>query len=361
MVASLGDRFDFRIITRDRDHTQSEPYAEVEQGAWTTVGKASVLYASGRQLRLRSLSRAVRDAEPDLVFANSLFSIITLRYLLLRWSRRVDRVPLLVTPRGELGGGALSIKSAQKHLYLVGGRALKLFNGVRWQASSPAEADAISARLPQAEPLVASNIPFPPIADSLEHPDKVAGSVVFVFVARISRMKNLPFLLEILSELHGDIRLEVYGTKEEGEWQTVESMIGSVPENIKVSFHGAVAPEEVDIALARGHFFILPTLGENVGHSIYEALRVGRPVVISDRTPWSDVHDTGAGWVLPLERRRDWVGALQECVDIDAAAYLPRVTAAHSYAVQWFERANPGERQAQVFDEIFAGSRPPAE
>ncbi len=360
MVISLGDRFDFRIITRDRDDGQTEPYDGVRAGVWTEVGNASVFYASRRELRPRSLARTVAAVEPDLVFANSLFSIITLRYLLLRRSRRVIRVPLLIAPRGELGGGALASKSARKRLYLAGGRALRLFRAVEWQASSKPEADAIAGCMPRAEPLVAPNIPSPPIAEPLMVLEKAVGSADFVFLGRISRMKNLPFLISILGELVGDVRLDVYGPKEINEWEAVESMMGSLPGNVAVSYHGEIAPDKVDRALSQGHFLVLPSLGENFGHSIYEALRVGRPVVISDKTPWIDIHENEAGWVLPLEARDEWRAALQECVDFDQSTYLRSSTAAHSYAAQWFQRTGPGERQAQVFEGIFAGSSPPA-
>lgn len=39
-VDHLGDEFDIRIVTRDRDALDTEPYASVEVDAWNTVGKA---------------------------------------------------------------------------------------------------------------------------------------------------------------------------------------------------------------------------------------------------------------------------------------------------------------------------------
>ena len=48
--------------------------------------------------------------------------------------------------------------------------------------------------------------------------------------------------------------------------------------------------------------FFFPTLGENYGHVIYEALDSGCPVLISDQTPWRGLSEVGAGWDLPLDK-----------------------------------------------------------
>ena len=45
----------------------------------------------------------------------------------------------------------------------------------------------------------------------------------------------------------------------------------------------------------------LPTTGENFGHAIMESFLNGRPVIISDRTPWLELEAKGVGWSLPLE------------------------------------------------------------
>jgi glycosyltransferase involved in cell wall biosynthesis len=48
------------------------------------------------------------------------------------------------------------------------------------------------------------------------------------------------------------------------------------------------------------HLIVLPTTGENFGHSIFEAMQAGRPVLISDKTPWQGLREKNAGWDLSL-------------------------------------------------------------
>ena len=56
--------------------------------------------------------------------------------------------------------------------------------------------------------------------------------------------------------------------------------------NIRVEFKGPIPYTQVFGTLQQYHLFVLPTLGENYGHVIYEALSAGEPVPISDQTPW---------------------------------------------------------------------------
>jgi len=60
------------------------------------------------------------------------------------------------------------------------------------------------------------------------------------------------------------------------------------------------------------HLFVLPTLGENYGHVIYEALSAGDPVLISDQTPWRGLEKEKAGWDLPLKEKDKFKNALRQ-------------------------------------------------
>jgi hypothetical protein len=63
---------------------------------------------------------------------------------------------------------------------------------------------------------------------------------------------------------------------------------------------GPINPVEVQNTLQQYHAFVLPSKGENFGHAIYEALSVGRPVIISEFTPWSGLKAKAAGWNCAL-------------------------------------------------------------
>ena len=358
MIDELGDRFRFLVVTRDRDHLEERPYSEIEPNRWLGVDKATVYYCSPDQTNIRTLARLVRSSKPDLVFANSLFSSFTLNLLLLRKLRRIPRVPVLLAPRGELGDGALSIKRLRKRVYLAAARLLGLLRNVYWQASNEKESIAIGTRI-RVTPLVASDIPASPPPRPLQPPPKFPGSVKLVFTGRLSPIKNLPFLLKILPALFGEVALDVYGPKEADEWGVIDSLVGAMPDRARVQYHGPAPPREIEAALADAHFLVLPSLGENFGHSVYEALRLGRPVVISDQTPWSGLADADAGWDIPLDSGR-WQAVLQECIDMDDVRYRRMTEKAHGHALQWFEQTSPAAQQAKVFHEVLGGSGEPS-
>ena len=74
--------------------------------------------------------------------------------------------------------------------------------------------------------------------------------------------------------------------------------------------------------------FFFPTLGENFGHVILEALCAGCPILISDQTPWRDLEEKDVGWDMPLSKPEMFQEVLQRCVDMNNDEY-----------VKWSERA----------------------
>ena len=46
---------------------------------------------------------------------------------------------------------------------------------------------------------------------------------------------------------------------------------------------------------------LLPTTGENFGHTILESFMAGCPVIISDQTPWKKLAQAGIGLDIPLK------------------------------------------------------------
>jgi glycosyltransferase involved in cell wall biosynthesis len=108
-----------------------------------------------------------------------------------------------------------------------------------------------------------------------------------------------------------------------------------MPSNITVDLAGAVPHEQVRQTLLAHDVFLLPTLGENFGHVIAEALQAGCPVVVSDRTPWRGLQDLGVGWDLPLGDLRAFTRVLQHCADMapDEFDRFRKRTSAYGLAV----------------------------
>jgi glycosyltransferase involved in cell wall biosynthesis len=125
-------------------------------------------------------------------------------------------------------------------------------------------------------------------------------------------MKNLDGALRMLGMVRTPMSLDIYGTQESAEyWGECERVMQGLPPHITVTYHGAVPPDEVICVMSSYDVFFLPTLGENFGHVILEALLAGCPVLISDRTPWRQLCEKRAGYELSLDGPRAFVEALE--------------------------------------------------
>ncbi len=362
-IESLGDEFDFFLLTRNRDAGDGAPYRGVERDMWTRVGRAQVIYTA--DLSLRHLRKRILQMSPAVIYLNSFFSVLSVRILLLRALRLVPRFPVVLAPRGEFSPGALGLKRLRKWWY----RRLAVVSGlcaaVIWQASSEIERKQIERALgasPQANlrVMVAPDLPdaahLGPRA-SIDRPKKSPGHARFIFFSRIAPMKNLPFALDAFRGVDGRVELDIYGPLEDPRhWRRCQKCIASLPKNILVRYRGVIPGGETVGVAARYHFFLLATQGESFGHAILEALAAGCPVVLSDRTPWREVSENAAGWCIPLEDPPHWRQIVQNCVRMDQEAYQVHSQAARQYAERWCRATHAKECTAELFRVALAAS-----
>jgi len=197
--------------------------------------------------------------------------------------------------------------------------------------------------------MIAENLPSArqPEFRSLE---KKPGSIRLIYVARIHPIKNLMVLLEAMQGLTVDVDLTVVGPNEDqAYWERCRSLISSLPATIRVDYKGAV-PNHLLGDLIRGHhMFALPTAGENFGHSIFEAFLAGRPVLISDQTPWQGLHGKTLGWDLPLQPVSGFTSAIAEAAAWDQTAFEQHARAAWTFAHDFIRRPELKENYLRLF------------
>jgi glycosyltransferase involved in cell wall biosynthesis len=73
--------------------------------------------------------------------------------------------------------------------------------------------------------------------------------------------------------------------------------------------------------LERYHLLLFPSLGENFGHVVLEALLAGCPPLVSDRTYWRGLAEKGVGWDLPLDAPEPFRDVLRTCIAMDDAQF----------------------------------------
>lgn len=329
-AAVISSSHEFLVFTRDRDFGDATPYAGIKSDAWSERTEAKVYYASPKRLGALELRRIVTESAPDVIYLNSFFSRFSRSVLMLRRFGALSGIRIVLAPRGEFSSGALSLKSFKKRAYLLFAKSLGLLRGVSWHATSEIEATWIEREFPGAE--CTHEIEIPPSPAATAPAVKRSGECRFAFLGRVARMKNLGFLVHAMTQLRGSAVLTVFGPLEDAEyWSEVLADVSQLPEGIHVEYAGPVPQTKIVDSLTANHVFVLPTLGENYCHAIAESLSAGVPCLISDRTPWSDIENAGAGWVVPLEDKDRWVQQLQYCIDADEKEFCDVVENVRRY------------------------------
>ena len=344
MVERLGDEFDFRIVTADRDMSDTEAYPNVAADAWNRVGNANVYYASPGGRSMWRIAQLMRETPHDIAYVNSFFDpVFTLRPLLARALGLAPRRPMVIAPRGEFSEGAVALKGWKKRPYIALSRVLGLYDGLTWHASSDLEADDIRREMGStnrgasvARTIgIAPDLVLPVEDEDLHAPVRAAsGPLSIAFLSRIARKKNLDFAIRVLSGVTVPVELSVYGViEDESYWQQCQDLVRSLGSNIVVRYGGAVPHDLVGETLAAHDLFFFPTRGENYGHVIHEALAAGLPVLLSDQTPWKGLEAAGVGWDLPLCEPLAFAAAIERHARLSAEDRKVFRSRARAYAV----------------------------
>ncbi len=355
-VDYFGDEFDIRIVTRDRDALDANPYHDVLVDDWNQVGKSSVFYASRGSLSFFSIAKLLRNTRFDILYLNSFFSYrFTALPLLARKLLLLSKVDCVIAPRGEFSRGAMALKFKMKSLYLILAKLFRLFSRLSWQASSDFELADIQRLMGtrNSSIKVAPDLPAMEFlstnCDFIESCTNSDLPLRLVYLSRITPMKNLVFLLESLRLVREEINLSIYGPLEDlVYWKRCQSLITILPSNVSVEYLGEVNPSSVMEVFSAFELFVLPTFGENYGHVVLECLTSGTPVLISDQTPWSPSAD-GAVLVLSLVDCASWAAALDRHAQMNADEKLKMKLFAMNYAREYRQESNVVEQTRNLF------------
>jgi glycosyltransferase involved in cell wall biosynthesis len=335
MVSRLQDRFEFSIVTTNRDFGESKPYDSVPSDVWVQLSEnVKAWYFSAEKLDRQNLLSVIEQVQPDRIYLNSFFSwYFSICPLLLRKRGKI-KVPVILAPRGMLGEGALGIKPFKKKLFILFARLTGLHRNITWHSTSEEESGEIrsvfgeSANIRRAGNLQYKKEIKPPA------PARKENVLKLYYLSRISEKKNLLYALEVLSELDKSCRVElnIIGPAEDAAyWSKCRERISSMPSSVKVNIIGAIRYENIPEAIAAAHFLFLPTKNENYGHVIVEAWMNGKPVIISDQTPWKNLQEKDLGWEIPLDDKQKFIRTIEECAGMTQESYdrLSRSSAAY--------------------------------
>ncbi|GAB1758475.1 glycosyltransferase family 4 protein [Priestia megaterium] len=319
LVDRLGNDFNFKIITYDRDLGDESVYDGIVQNSWNDLGNAKVFYASHKWLSFANLKSLLKNTDYDSIYLNSFFSFkFSMVQVLLRKLKLVPHRPIILAPRGEFSPGALNIKKLKKSVFIKLSKLVGMYSNIIWHSTSFEEQEHIKQQFGNT---VSTHIVpnLPAISkDDFRNRKKEKKSLKLVFLSRISPKKNLDGALRMLREVSFPLTFNIYGPIEDLEyWKECQKIMKILPSNIMVNYKGEVNNNKVQGVFEKHDAFFFPTHGENYGHVIVEALSSKCLVILSDQTPWRSLEKSGVGWDIPLEEQHHFSAVFKDIYNMD--------------------------------------------
>lgn len=312
MVEHLKNDFDFYIVTRNTEYTETIPYVGIEFNKWMVgPNEEKVIYLDEEHQNESFYSSLLEEQNFQSVMIMGLFSNL-FSILPLKAANKLSHPNIIVSPRGMLAPGALKLKSAKKKLFLSWANLTGLYRSVNFHVTNEDEARQVKNHIRKYFSIVvADNFPRKANRNQLSESNKIAGKIKLISVARIAPEKNTLYAIEVLSKCNSEIELDIFGSiYDNSYWEECKSLIQKLPSKVKVNYQGDLPSEKLFDVLPQYDFLFLPTRGENFGHIILESFMCGVPVIISDKTPWRNLEAQKLGFDISLEDINKFVEAI---------------------------------------------------
>lgn len=347
MTDCLGDEYDFRVLTVDRDYGDNTAYSNIRYDDWNPIGKTKIWYVTPKGFSQDIIQQM--EKEIDLFYVFGCFEDYARLIMRMKRAGKLKK-PVVMAPMGCFSPGAFRIKYVKKKTYITACKLFGWFRNVVWCVTGEQDQEDVRHIIGEgAMCYIAENIPRQ-MNQMPEPVYKEKGVLRVVFLSRISPKKNLDYAVEILRNVKGQVIFDMYGVMEDRAYFSLcEERMNTLPENIVCQYHGEIEPYRTLEIFSQYHVFLFPTKGENFGHVIYEAMAGGCIPVISDQCPWKDLETKQAGRVLPLNDVDAYVDAMQKLIDMDHDEYGQWQKRTAEYAREFGKRAD-GNGYRKVFE-----------
>lgn len=206
------------------------------------------------------------------------------------------RLPIVIQVQGMLEPWAFRFKSLRKRLAWILYQRKDLQSADLLFANSTQEAQSLlNLGLHRPIACIPNGVHLPTLMEPSEKPPDAVRTALFL--SRIHPKKGLLLWIQAWSKVRPTgWRLVIAGPDEAGHRQKVEKAVAEYGLERVVTFVGAVEGEAKDRLYREADIFVLPTLSENFGMVVAEALSYGIPVITTRTAPWEDLVGHRCGW-----------------------------------------------------------------
>jgi glycosyltransferase involved in cell wall biosynthesis len=303
----------------------------------------------------RALNKAFHNKQPSIVHDHGVWS--PSNHFVASLARR-SRIPRVIHPRGMLEPWALNYRAWKKHI------ALRLYQRYDLDTASllfaTADQEAESFRklgLKQPIAVIPNGVEIPVRASAYQERtlDTYRNAI---FLSRIHPKKGLINLVHAWAKARPTgWRLKIAGPDEGGHLVQVMELARTLSISKDIDYLGVVGGEAKARLFESADLLLMPSLSENFGLVVAEALAYGIPVVTTRGTPWQGVVAHRCGWWIEPSIEA-LASALNISLSTDSKTLREMGERGRTYA-QEFNWTTIARRTAEVYRWILGqGPRP---
>lgn len=346
----LGKEYNFKILTCDRDHGDTEAYPNIKVNGWNHVGNAEVYYVPPKGFSQKLIVKLA--GQVDLVYVCGCFNDYAINALVANRLGKI-KVPVVVAAMGLFSPKEFQLKYKKKKTFTTLFNMLGIFKNIYWSATSEMEISEIKQQIKATDKQFFIAEDLPRKVDNIKiEKEKKDGCLKVVWISRIAEKKNLKMAVKILQAVKANVEFVIYGpVHDKAYWESCLVELKKLPSNVLWKYEGNVDSEKVVNVLKPYHVFLFPTFGENYGHVIQEALSAGCAVLLSDQTPWKDLQENGVGYVFPLDKEAEFSKKIDLYAEMSWAEMQNISNRALQYAIKNSNKKVENTGYRKIFDQ----------
>lgn len=244
------------------------------------------------------------DETPDILHFHGVWMPVNYKVAKYGWKHQI---PYVINPRGDLETTRINYdllkrikKMAAWFLYSkrIVKRAACIF------ATSEQERDGIRRlRIMTPIAIIPNGIELNAFPKEVVHHH--SDKRIVLFLSRINPIKGIEYLIDAWNNLGSELRnnweLHIAGNSDPKDYiETLMQKVNDLELSDSIKFIGTITGDAKLRKYQDTNLFVLPTLNENFGNVVAEALMCECPVITTKNAPWRCLEDYHCGWWIDL-------------------------------------------------------------
>jgi glycosyltransferase involved in cell wall biosynthesis len=270
-----------------------------EEASWRGVTIRAEITKSrlSAALSMRQIMNGIASCDHDIVHAHGIWDGASLAGA--AWARRHHK-PFVLSPHGMLEPWAMRDRRAKKLLPWLAWEKATVRSAAVVETKSRMEAANVR-RLGFRNPLAVIPIAMDDGARATI-PVRRNGVRTCLFLSRIHPKKGIALLLEAWRAVRPEGWQLLIAGPDGGAYQRTLERLADSSASCDVRWIGPAYGKEKWRLFQSADLFCLPSLSENFGVVVIEALSQGVPVITTTATPWDELSNRNCGWQVPPTR-----------------------------------------------------------